>query len=81
MRIVARKTADSRIIHVVTLAAGQAIRLEADVGDAGVRLHSNFRPGAMALPAEVRDFLGREYVWLGFSFMRFQIVAVEEHGR
>ena len=81
MRIVARKTADSRIIHVVTLAAGQAIGLEADVGDARVWLHSNFRPSAMALSTEVRYLLGRELAWLGFFFVLVQVVAVEQHRR
>lgn len=81
MRIVARQTADSRIIRVVTLAAGQAIRLEANVGNAQIRLHSNFCPGAMTLPAEVRHLLGSEFVWLGFFLVRIQVVAVEQqHG-
>ena len=81
MRIVARQAADSRIIHVVTFAAGQAVRLEADVGDARVPLHSNFRPSAMALTTEVRYLLGGELVWLGFFFVLVQVVAVEQHGR
>ena len=81
MRIVARKTADSCVVDVVTLATGQAIGLEADVGDARVGLHSNFRPSAMALSTEVRYLLGRELVWLGFFFVLVQVVAVEQRGR
>ena len=52
MRIVARQTTDARILGVLTFAARQPVRLETNIGNARVRLGSNFRPGAMALPTK-----------------------------
>ena len=52
MWIVARQTTDARILGVITFAARQPVWLEANIRDPRVRLGSNFRPGAMALPTK-----------------------------
>src|ERR1700722_993828 len=59
VRVVARQAADARVVRVETLAARDAIRLEANVGDAWARLHGYLRPGTMTLAAKIRGLVSR----------------------
>lgn len=73
MRIVACKTADPFVIWVKALAFSKPIRLKANVRDARFALRGNFRPGAMAIAAEVGHFLGGRILQLkrlSMCFMR-----------
>jgi hypothetical protein len=58
VRVMASKTTDARVIRVIASAARQAVRLETDIGDTGMWLRGDFRPGAMALTAKVRRQFG-----------------------
>ena len=53
VRVVTSEAADSRIIRVVALAAGQAIGLETHIANPEIRLQNNFRPRPMTLPAKI----------------------------
>ena len=53
VRVVASEAANARIIRVVAFAAGQAVRLKADIGDPGVSQRNHFRPGSVTLAAKV----------------------------
>jgi hypothetical protein len=58
MWVVARKAANALIVRVVAFAAGQTIRLEANIRDTRLALTSNLFPGAMTLTAKVRGLFG-----------------------
>ena len=60
MRVVAGEAADTRVVRVITLAAGQAVGLKADVGNARISLGDDFRPGPVTLAAEIGSLVRGE---------------------
>jgi len=60
VRIVAGHAADARVLRVIALAAGQPVRLEADIRNTRIGLRGDFRPCAVALPAELGSLLSRK---------------------
>jgi|SRR5208283_5750045 len=60
MRIVACQAANPLVVHIVALAASQAVWLETNVRYARVRLHNNFCPRPVALSTKIRNLLGGE---------------------
>ena len=59
--IVAGDTANTRIIGIVTLATGQPIRLEPDVGNVELASRRDVLPRAVTLPAKSGHFFRGEF--------------------
>lgn len=60
--IMASGAADAGISSVEALAVGQTVGLETNVGYASDAISDHCFPGAVALPAKIGDFLGRELI-------------------
>ena len=79
MRIVAGQAADARVLRVIAFAPREAVGLEADVGNARIRLRRYFRPGAVTLPAEIGSLFCREADELVQVLGRRQVVVAGHH--
>lgn len=82
MRIMAGEAADSRVLYVVTLTAGQAVRLEANVVDVREALQRDLFPGPVTLTAEIGDALGGQGFGQILGLLNHRkFEAIEQHGR
>lgn len=57
MRIMAGETTDSRVIRIEALTFCEPIRLETNIGDAGIALGCDLGPGSMAVTAKIGNLL------------------------
>ena len=80
VRVMARQTADARIVRVVAFAAREPVRLKADVGNTWFGFHSDLRPGAMTLPAEIRSLV-RRHCDQPLQFRGYRSVRARLHRR